>query len=113
MNSKVYKHNLTSKRFSSSFMRKKVELITNEAKKENRSDISLEEWQKYGYSNYDWCQYILKNPPVGELQVDYAVYNELSVEDFQDNYERLNKPLIIQNSTNEWKANSEWNFKVK
>jgi len=56
---------------------------------------------------------MLKNPPIGIQKVSYKNYDDLTLEDFREKYEKLNKPLIIKGSTDKWDAKENWNFNVK
>jgi len=104
-------YNLNSSRFKS--YSNKTEKIIAKAKKGQRSDLGSEEWFKYSYWKDDWCQSILRNPPISHLNIEYENYSELSIENFKLNYESLDKPFIIRGATLDWEAKKKWNFEVK
>jgi hypothetical protein len=110
---KIKSYNLTSDRFKYDCMSKSAESEINQAKKKQRSDMELEEWEINKYYLDNWCEKMLQNPPESPLQVSYENYRELSEEDFILKYESLSKPLIVKGGTKNWRAEEKWTFEVK
>ncbi len=109
---KVKLYNLKSDRFRYRDISQSAQKLMSEAKLKQRSDLKLNEWSKLKYSQDDWCQNTLKDPPVSPLQISYENYEELSQEEFESKYEKLNKPLIIKGATSNWKALNKWKIEV-
>ena len=110
---KINKFGLTSGRFDNSTLGKSAEKEIKKAKKLQRSDMKSEDWTKFDFYSDDWCENMLQNPPEGVFKISYENYNNLSVEDFREKYEKLNKPVIIRGGTANWGANKNWTFEVR
>jgi len=104
---------LKSKRFNYSDLGSNAEEEIEKAKLKHRSEYKIKHWKKLKYYKDNWCQEMLKNPPIGIQKVSYENYDDLTLEDFREKYEKLNKPLIIKGSTDKWDAKENWNFNVK
>jgi len=120
-NSNLYKENfeekvktlgLKSKRFSYPQIGSKAKREIDRAKYKHRSDIDIKDWLKLQYYKSDWCEKILKNTPIGVRQISYEIYDELSIEDFREKYEKSNIPVIIKGCSHNWPAQNKWNFDV-
>jgi len=103
---------LKSKRFNFSEIGRNAEEEIEKAKLKHRSELKLKHWKKLKYYKDNWCQEMLKNPPIGMQNVSYENYDDLTLEDFREKYEKLNKPLIIKGCTEKWGAYENWNFEV-
>jgi histone arginine demethylase JMJD6 len=109
---KVKLYNLKSERFYYGDMSESARESIKDAKLKQRSDLKLYDWEKLNFKEDNWCSEIIRNPPESPLKISYENYEDLSLEDFQSKYEKLNKPLIIKGLTNKWRAGSRWNFEV-
>lgn len=71
-------------------------------------------------SDWDKLKYYMRNEIMERLrkdcpdQIDRVHYSKLSVEDFINKYEKLNKPVIIEGLAETCFPTSKyWNFQVK
>lgn len=103
---------LKSKRFSYPEIGDRTQEEIKRAKLKHRSELSLKDWDKCKYYKSNWCEKILKNPPKGQQEISYENYNELTIEDFREKYEKSNKPVIIRGCTQNWPASTEWSLNV-
>jgi hypothetical protein len=104
---------LKSSRFESKNISSRAEEVCDKAKKKHRSDIKLRDWSKYNYYKSNWTERMLKEPLKGMCEIPYEDSNNLTVEEFREKYEKLNKPVILTNITKKWKAAKAWNHEVK
>lgn len=103
---------LKSKRFSYPEIGSKAKKEIDRAKSKHRTDIELNDWKKLKYYKNTWCEKALMNPPKGMQEIAYENYDELSIEEFREKYEKINKPVIIKGCTERWPAYHKWNFDV-
>jgi hypothetical protein len=113
LSKKLKKLKLSSERFTYSSMSENAEREIKEAKLKDRSYLNLNEWGKLNYYKDNWCQKMFEIFSKAENQLDYINYEETTVEDFRNKYEKLNIPVIIKGNTKDWKAQSLWAFDVK
>lgn len=105
-------YGLNSSRFKGNNMSDRAYEITYKAKKKHRTDIRPKEWSKFNFYYSDYCKKTLLNPPNSTCKVAIEEYDSLSQEEFCEKYEKALIPVLIRNSTNEWKAKYCWNFQV-
>lgn len=103
---------LTSSRFKEFQMNERAAKVTDRAKRKHRSEMKLRHWGKLKYHSDPWCKNMTKNPPIGQLTVDYIDYSSTSPEDFVANYEKKNIPVIIRGGTDHWRGMKNWTFQV-
>ncbi len=103
---------LKSKRFSYSEIGSKAKKEIDRARSKHRTDIELDDWRKLKYYKNYWCQKALFHPPNGMQDIAYEEYDKLSIEEFREKYEKMNKPVIIKGCTAKWPAHHKWNFDV-
>ncbi len=106
----INKLKLTSDRFFKEDMSDKCRNIVNKAKLKQRSNIKLEDWEKYKYSSDTWCEDMLKN--ITNSSISIEEYDKLSETDFIEKYEKQSIPVIIRGVTKDWPAQTNWTFQV-
>lgn len=72
-------------------------------------DLKLKEWRKMDYYHSDICEKLLKECPDN---IERRQADDLTVEQFINEYEKPNKPVIIQGLTKDWKTHRYWTFEV-
>jgi hypothetical protein len=110
-------HKLNSRRFQFDYMSMSAEEEIEIAKQKHRSEFPLERWYESQFYKDSWCKEILDmainnksfNSP---LSINIEDYNNLSLEEFQEKFEKINKPCIIKNGTQHWPAAKCWTFEV-
>ena len=103
---------LTSERFKYKDMSENAYEACTKAKKKHRSEIKPEEWKKYNYFYSDWCERTLENLPFSKLKIEEERFENLSLEEFREKYERINIPVKIIGGLDDWKALESWTFDV-
>jgi hypothetical protein len=104
---------LTSERFKYPDIGESAKEECDKAKKKDRSEIkSLSEWQRYNYWCTSWCKDTIEKPSLCEIPISYENYDDLTIDQFRQEYEIPNKPLIIKNATQSWPALKNWTFEV-
>lgn len=106
------KLNISSERFSYSYMSKNAEAEMDSAKLKDRSYMKLQDWGKLNYYKDDWCQKMIEKYSNLEITIPIIDYNETTIEEFRNKYEKLNIPVIIKGITKSWKASNLWKFNV-
>ena len=71
--------------------------------------MKLEEWSKNKYFQCKFCEKLQKEC---EDLIERINFEDLTLEDFLENYEKRNKPLIIRNLTKKFFKESQWNYEV-
>lgn len=107
---KINLYKLTSERFQYRDMSQSATECIENAKKKQRSDLEISEWYKLKYCQESWCSDMINS--VSNSMMSYEDYENLTTEEFQTKYEKLNKPLIIKGVTSNWTAQTTWNFEV-
>ena len=107
---KINKLRLTSDRFFKEDMSDKCKKIVNKAKLKQRSEMKLEDWEKYKYSSDTWCEDMLNK--ITNSSISIEDYDKLSESDFIEKYEKPSIPVIIRGVTNDWPAQTKWTFQV-
>jgi histone arginine demethylase JMJD6 len=49
---------------------------------------------------------------IGPDTIERVDASKMTYQEFEERYEKLNKPVILLNLTNDWKANERWNLQV-
>jgi histone arginine demethylase JMJD6 len=98
---------LTSNRFESKKMSSDAAYYLDKAKKAEKSDFKESDWDKWGYAKTDICEQLLKTCPDQITRLDAS---KLSAQEFIDNYEKKNIPVVIRGITKSWKVNEHWTF---
>ena len=80
-------------------------------KTKHRSNLLLRKWSNDGY--FFKQAEVLKIGPDFVDNIERIHVDELTVEQFIERYEVGYKPVIIRGVTKEWKANTEWQVKVR
>jgi len=104
---------LTSDRFKYKDMSENALSTCNKAKKKHRSEINLEDWNKFSFYKSDWCEKTLKNIPKSVYNITEEKHDNLSLEAFREKYESKDIPLRIIGGIESWKATECWNFDVR
>jgi hypothetical protein len=113
LENKRKKLNISSERFSYSYMSKNAESVMDAAKLKDRPYMKLQDWNKLNYYKDDWCQKMLEKYSNVEINLPYLNYDDTTIEEFRNKYEKLNIPVIIKGNTKYWKATNQWRFEVK
>lgn len=71
-------------------------------------DLNLTDWQKNHYFETSHCQDLYNC----DDKIERRNCENLSYGEFMEEYEKKNKPLIIQNITKKYFDESKWNFEV-
>ncbi|CEI88647.1 hypothetical protein RMCBS344292_03028 [Rhizopus microsporus] len=89
---KKYKQS-KSKRYDDKIKKVKVKV---------RSEIDLFDWQKWKFHCKDyWIDSTLDKVP----RIDYR---KVSIDEFIQNYESKNIPVVITHATDDWRAQAHW-----
>ncbi|EGD72172.1 valve cells defective protein 1 [Salpingoeca rosetta] len=75
------------------------------AKRKCRTEISTKQWSHHKYADRDD---LLK--PTLESPIDVIDYDSVSVEEFQEKYERAARPVLIRGCVSKWPAVRRWTF---
>ena len=71
--------------------------------------MRLSDWYKWGYAKTDISEKLFQECPD---QIERVDSKNLSLHDFKNKYEKLNKPVVIRGITNSFNVDKYWTFEV-
>ncbi|KAF7635724.1 JmjC domain-containing protein, partial [Meloidogyne graminicola] len=78
-------------------------------KRKARSEIKKNEWYSEGYSLNS--ELFLSQMAIGPDTIERIDASKMTCQEFIEQYEKLNKPVILLGLMDNWKANERWNLK--
>ena len=102
---------ITSQRFFNPYMSSKTEELIYNLKKELQPKLTMEDWEEDYQVIENLRKKLFLNPPVSKLNITNANIEDMTVEDFIQNYQSKQIPVMLHGLLKGIGA-EKWTFKV-